>query len=899
MNAEIISIGSELLSGKVVNTNAQYLSQSLSSLGIEVSQLLSVGDRENDIKKALSGALSRSNVVILTGGLGPTKDDITKEAVCSLLEIDMHVDELSLSKIQNYFAKKGEKMAENNVRQASVPVGSVVLKNEVGLAPGCLLKSGNQCIILLPGVPYEMRPMFENSVKPFLKNMTGYSAATKTVNVFGMSESLIAQALDDVIAKGQPVVATYAGSGKTDVVVCARNQDVKEAIREVDITVEEIERRLGDSVFGVDEPTLEHAVVSELVSRNLTVATAESCTGGLIAKKITDIAGASLCFGLGITSYSESAKSHALGVDKQTLKEFGAVSAETACQMAVGARKSAGADIGVSVTGYAGPTAALGETVGLVFIAVCDKETVWVKRFELAPHGKESREQIRERAALNALDMVRRVIKGISVFNSQRIPVSEVYGGCAIAKTFGGSAVNIKEESNADKPSALMFRSGKIDEDDEPTQVPVVFENNFMGRFKKFAYNLLPNKRDDRVEKVRKSVFIAASLALIISVSYIMSYFIGIKQNENLYESLGDLRGQQPTTSVEYSEEYLDEFAALYARNNDFVGWLEIEGTPLSYPVVQGDDNDYYLTHNFDGKKERHGTPFMDYRNDIDRLNANTVLHGHNMKSDNQMFSELENYYKGQNAINYYRQHPIIKFDTLNEKMEWKIFAVFTCGVNTKDDDFLAYYDYLMASSEEDYMKWVEEFKSRSIYDIPVDVEVGDNLLTLSTCYYEKDDQRLVIVARRVRDGESSEVDVNAATKKESKPLGSDTSSTDNTSSYDYNSIINNNSQYRPNNNSSNYRPNSSYDDSSDESSDTESSDVSSDTDTSDAQDESSDLESQSPSSEPENSDTESQSPSSEPESSDTESETPSPEPDNPGTESETPSPDPAPTPTE
>lgn len=806
MNAEIISIGSELLSGKIANTNAQYLSQSLSSLGIEVNQLVSVGDKENDIKKALSGSLSRSNVVILTGGLGPTKDDITKDAVCSLLEIDMHIDELSLSKIENYFAKKGEKMAENNIRQARVPQGSVVLKNDVGLAPGCLLKSGNQCIILLPGVPYEMRPMFENSVKPFLRNMTGLNTATKTVNVFGMSESLIAQALDDVISKGKPSVATYAGGGKTDIVVSAQSEDVKEAIREVDITVEEIERRLGDSVFGVDEPTLEHAVVSELVSRNLTLATAESCTGGLIAKKITDIAGASLCFGLGITSYSEGAKASALGVDKQTLKEFGAVSAETACQMAVGARKSANADIGVSVTGYAGPSTGLGESVGLVFIAVCDKETVWVKRFELAPHGKESREQIRERASLNALEMVRRVIKGISIFNSQRVPVGEVYGGTPIDFN--------ENEKKADSPN-LMFRSEKIDEvSDEPKEAPVVFENNFVGKLKKFIWNLLPNKRDDRVEKVRKSVFIAASLALIISVSYILSYFGAIKQNENLYNDLSDLRGQAPTTSIDYPEEYVDEFAALYERNKDFVGWVEIEGTPLNYPVVKGKDNDYYLTHNFDGKRERHGTPFMDYRNDIDRLNANTVLHGHNMKSDNQMFSELENYYKGKNAINYYRQHPVIKFDTLNAKMEWKIFAVFACGVNTKDEDFLAYYDYLMASSEEDYMKWVEEFKSRSIYDIPVDVQVGDNLLTLSTCYYEKEDQRLVVVARRVRDGESSEVDVNAVTKNpDPKPLYTESKQEDTSSDFDYNDILNNSSQYRPSYNNSS-KPSSTYDES-------------------------------------------------------------------------------------
>jgi len=751
MNAEIIAVGSEILSGKQCNTNAQYISEQLRECGIEVSMQTAVGDSESSIKAAVAGALGRCNIVVLTGGLGPTRDDITKQSVCDLLNIKLTVDEASLSKIESYFSHKGEKMAENNLRQAMVPEGCVIVKNDLGLSPGCILKSGNQCIVMLPGPPHEMCPMFKNSVKPFLKNMAGLQSVTKTVNVFGMTESLIASALDDMISKPSPYIATYAEGGKIDICVSAKGDDVNTLQREVDQAVEEIKRRLGDSVYGVDAPSVQHAVVSQLVARKITIATAESCTGGLLSKKITDISGSSLCFGFGVTSYSEDMKNAVLGVSESTLEEFGAVSAETACQMAVGAMNCANSDMGVSITGYAGPAVSLGEPVGLVFISVCNRETVWVKRFELASSGNETRDQIRELATLHAFDMIRRVLNGAAIFNCQRIPISEISNS---------------DEGRDALRGKLLFRAAEPKET-EPQQleyVPMEGVSGIKAKLGKFAYDLLPNKHDATGEKVRKSVFLTASVALIVSVCYILNFFLGIQQNKNMYNDLEKLKTEKPDATISYPEGYLEQFGLLYQENEDIAGWVEIEGTQLNYPVVQGDDNSYYLTHNFYKKKERHGVPFMDYRNGIDELDFNTVLHGHNMKSDNQMFSELANYYKGGQALTYYRKHPLISFDTVYQQSEWKVFAVFSCSVNTSSDKFFGYYDMLNMASNEEFEAFIEEVRSRSIFNIPVDVQPTDNILTLSTCYYEYDDQRLVVMARKVRSGESSVVDVNSAT---------------------------------------------------------------------------------------------------------------------------------------
>ncbi len=739
MKAQIITVGDEILSGRQTNKNAQYLAAQLTALGLQVVQQQSVGDSVREIKAALAGALSESNVAVLTGGLGPTPDDVTKDAVCDLLGIEMTVHEESRRKIERFFLHRGEKMPPNNLRQAMLPEGSILVKNDRGLAPGCILQSGDQCIVLLPGVPEEMQGMFEQTVRPFLQKMTGQSTVCKCVNVFGMTESLLAASLSDLMEKRSPAVATYAKKGHTDIVVRASAEDVKDAILKVDLAVEEIERRLGDCVYGVDEPSLQHRVVELLAAQKKTLATAESCTGGLISEKITDIPGASLCFNYGFVTYSEAAKKAMLGVSDKTIREHGVVSAETACQMAVGAMKKAGADMGVSVTGYAGPAGSLGEPVGLVFAAVCTRDTVWVRRLELAPRGDETREQVRRLAGLHAMDMVRRVLQGIPVYQAQRLPVSEI-------------------DCN-DRAEQSVFYHAAAPASEAEREIESSSARGFFGR-------LFPLHDDSRAVKVRKTAFLTASAALLVCVLYIVGFFLGILQNRQLYRNLDAMRLKTPGSAVSFPQDYLKEFGLLYAENEEIAGWISIKDTELSYPVMQTSDNAFYLNHNFYGKKDRHGTPFMDCRNDRKTLDVNTVIYGNNMNMDNQMFSVLEKYYRGADALTFYRRHPIISFDTTYEKMQWIIFSVFTCNVDARNGDVFEYYNMLSPKDTDEFNTFLRQVQSRSVLDVPIDVDITDRLLTLSTQYDEFDGQRLVLVARRVRSGEKAEIDVNSVSTK-------------------------------------------------------------------------------------------------------------------------------------
>lgn len=754
MKAEIISVGSQLLTGQRLNTNTQLISEELRAIGVDVSLQTSVRDSKRDLKAILAAALGRSNIVIVSGGLGFKSDDITRDAVCELLSLEQKYDEAAYDKIKAYFFRKGEQVQEEYFRQAMIPVGSVAIKNDVGLSVGAILKSGNQCIILLPGNPNELRSMLERSVIPFLKEMTGKTVVSKTINVFGMSEAIIIKSLSDIIERTSPVVSTFETNGKTDIFVSSCSDDFKTAIKEVDKAVEEIERRLGDVVYGTDEPSIHHAVVSELVANKLTVATAESCTGGLISKKITDIAGASLCFEFGVTSYSDGIKNLILGVDEETLREFGAVSAETALQMAVGAMNTANSDFGISVTGYAGPASMLGEPIGLVFISVCNRETAWVKRFDLSVTGKETREQIRELASLNAFDMLRRVMNGFAVFNAQRLPVSEVPN--SIESRESNKAKLIFSNSASKKAETNVEENKSLPEKVEKAALP---KNK-----KSFFANLLPKKSDKTSEKIRKCTFLAATLALAISVGYILSFFLQINENENMYKKLEELKTQKPSPSLVYPKGYLDEFGVLYGENKEIAGWIEIDGTKINYPVVQTTNNDFYLNHDFYKDTERHGTPFMDSHNNSYPLDFNTIIYGHNMKSDDQMFSDLEKYYKGKNALNFYRKHPLVNFDTVYEKSQWKIFAIFTYNSDSKSTDYFEFCNLMNPANIDEFEAFMYQVRKRSVYNIPVDVLSTDKIVTLSTCAYDYDGQRLVVMARKLRNNEDSSVAVNSAT---------------------------------------------------------------------------------------------------------------------------------------
>lgn len=410
MNAEVLCIGTEILLGDIVNTNGAYLARQLATLGIDVYHQSVVGDNSQRLLDSLKLALSRADIVITTGGLGPTYDDVTKKAVADCFGLHMEPHEPSVRKIEAFYQRRGVPMTPNNLVQAHVPAGATVFFNEAGFAPGFAVEQGGKTVIMLPGPPNELYPMFEKQVAPFLEKYTGATIRSRTIHIFGMGESLVEDTLRDLMTSSvNPTVAPYAKSGEVQVRVSAKAESADAAFALVDPMVEHIRNMLGDVVYGVDVGSLQAAVVALLREKKLTVALAESCTGGKVAAAITDIPGASDVFGCSVCAYSNDIKQKLLNVSAKTLADHGAVSAETAREMAAGVRALSGADIGISITGIAGPGGGSAEKpVGLVWFGV-DCAAFQETRKQLLSRGhKEERGMIRNMATLYALDLIRR-----------------------------------------------------------------------------------------------------------------------------------------------------------------------------------------------------------------------------------------------------------------------------------------------------------------------------------------------------------------------------------------------------------------------------------------------------------------------------------------------------------
>jgi nicotinamide-nucleotide amidase len=425
MTAEILAVGTELLLGDITNTNAQYIARELASLGISVLHQSVVGDNPERLTASIKTALSRSDILITTGGLGPTGDDITRETVAESLNLRLRLDENSIARMETFFKRIGAEMVETNRKQAMMPEGAIIFDNEFGTAPGCAVENHGRIVIMLPGPPREMAPMFENSVKPFLARFSNAIIKSINLRVFGTGESVLQAMLDDLMRGENPTLSPYAKDGEVLLRVTARAADEKTALALCRPLVDEVKKRTGDNCYGEDVDSLQQAVVDKLRQLGQKVAAAESCTGGLFCKRITEIPGSSEVFDCGVVSYANSIKTSLLGVGASTLENFGAVSRETACEMAEGVRRLAGADIGVGITGIVGPGGGTPEKpVGLVFAAVSDGTSCVVRRLVLG-HGAGERELIRYLAASNALDMVRRHIFDLpQKADAEQVPVA-------------------------------------------------------------------------------------------------------------------------------------------------------------------------------------------------------------------------------------------------------------------------------------------------------------------------------------------------------------------------------------------------------------------------------------------------------------------------------------------
>ncbi|MBM6917709.1 competence/damage-inducible protein A [Intestinimonas butyriciproducens] len=410
MRTEIIAVGTELLLGEIVNTDAPMIAQGLAELGIGVYFQTVCGDNPDRLKSVLEVAKQRADLIITTGGLGPTADDLTKETIAAAFGKGLVRDEESMARLREHF--KGRTMTQNNEKQADVPEGSTVFQNDWGTAPACAFEGEGCLVIMLPGPPRECTPLFREKVMPFLEKRRGGALCSRYVKVFGMGESEMASRLSRQMDSWEnPTAAPYAKEGECLVRITAMGKNKEEAFAMTEPAVREVRQVLGDVVYGVDVDSLEQVVVQEMTARGLTLATAESCTGGLMGKRITDVPGASACYLGGVVSYHNEVKENLLGVRHETLMTKGAVSEDTACQMAQGVRKALGADIGISTTGVAGPGGGTPEKpVGLIYVGISTGDRTWAVRI-LRP--RQSRESLRRLASSTAFDLVRRHLEGI------------------------------------------------------------------------------------------------------------------------------------------------------------------------------------------------------------------------------------------------------------------------------------------------------------------------------------------------------------------------------------------------------------------------------------------------------------------------------------------------------
>lgn len=410
--AELIAVGTELLLGNIANTDAQMISQGLSQLGINVYYHTVVGDNPQRVRQAVDIARDRADILITTGGLGPTCDDLTKVAVAQAFGKELVYHEPSAQRIRERFAQRGTPVTENNFQQAMVPEGCTVLDNDWGTAPGVAFQADGTHVLMLPGPPRECAMMFRHRALPYLQQLADGVIASRTVKTFGIGESAAEALLRDLMnALHNPTLAPYAKPTGTELRITAHAPTREEALRLIAPVEEQVKAILGDKVIGVDVDSLEEVCFALLKDRGLTVGTAESCTGGLLAKLLTDLPGSSAVFRGGVVSYTNGVKAGLLGVPQDLLDRYGAVSPQVAEAMARGAKAALGCDIALSTTGVAGPDADdRGNPIGLVYLGLAWGDQCRITEFRAGP---VERERVRRQAAQTALDLLRRHLTGL------------------------------------------------------------------------------------------------------------------------------------------------------------------------------------------------------------------------------------------------------------------------------------------------------------------------------------------------------------------------------------------------------------------------------------------------------------------------------------------------------
>ena len=412
--AEIIAVGTELLLGNIANTDAQFLSEQLSSVGVDVLYHTAVGDNPQRLAEVIDIARRRCDLLIFTGGLGPTYDDLTKETVCRAFGVALEFHPEIIEEIRRYLATVfGAEAPKLDEQQAYLPEGCAVLHNAVGTAPGCIFEKDDVTVVMLPGVPRECRYLTEHGLIPWLRERHGGVILSHDLRTFGLREPIVQEMLADLMDEAvNPSLAPYAKTGEVMLRLTAKGETAEECEELMAPLFWDVRARLGEYLYGVDVDSLEQRAVQLLKERRLTFSAAESCTGGLIAKRVTDVPGASAVFSGGVVSYTNGVKAKVLGVPEELLEQYGAVSAPVAKAMAEGVRRITGSDLALSVTGVAGPDKDdRGNEVGTVFIGFAAPESTVVRKLQLGT----GRDRVRTLAAHHAFDILRRYLTGLPI----------------------------------------------------------------------------------------------------------------------------------------------------------------------------------------------------------------------------------------------------------------------------------------------------------------------------------------------------------------------------------------------------------------------------------------------------------------------------------------------------
>lgn len=600
--------------------------------------------------------------------------------------------------------------------------------------------------------------------KSSFENLSG-CFATHSVNIAGLDRVEIIKKLGGLWTGNQKYLELSENGGCYSLEFTAYGSSDEECARKSGFATANIKNKLKGYAYALDGLPIAEYIVAKLKESHTVISTAESCTAGLVSAAVTDVSGASQIFEAGVVTYADEIKTDRLGVNAATIEKYGAVSAETAAEMAYRVRELAGSDIGLSVTGVAGPNPVENKPVGYVCFGLSDGERIWSSVAEFNVDGcADVRKYVREHSVSVILNMLRRYVENDVEFFSFGSAVDEKL---TVFDAFGNEHYSlnyIPARSFADYDEAKTDNGGKNVYSRKSEEERSQKENRGKKRkAKKPLYKrIFPCKGDKSLDVILKIVLIIAAIAFVSSVLYIGNYFYNSSNQQKIIDDAKSLITD--TEKINSEDSTYAKFDKLVEQNNDFIGWLTVPGTNIDNPVYQTDNDSYYINYNMNREKNSHGALFIgtDCAVSAELRSSNLIIYGHSMK-DGTMFGTLKRYRK----LDFYKQNPTLEFQTIySPKETYKVFAVMVTN-STPEQDNGYVFDYTVPDFPNDstFNAWVNDVKDRSFWDIPVDVEPTDKLITLSTCDYDFDGARLVVFARATRDGESSAVDTEKAVK--------------------------------------------------------------------------------------------------------------------------------------